>query len=149
MSQWWRPGTLVQVQRQRGGRVWYEWWNSWVRVLRRRISPQSLWPVWVQLTNWDVLTINEWMTDKLIFNWVFICAANPYPDVRRRYWNAYMLFYQKISDQNSPVLPKKSRVSIMRQEAEDLTLWVDTIFTSWTFYDHFNKLIIFLHTCPS
>ncbi|XP_061744458.1 ubiquitin carboxyl-terminal hydrolase 24 isoform X2 [Nerophis ophidion] len=48
--------------------------------------------------------------------------SNPYPDVRRRYWNAYMLFYQKISDQNSPVLPKKSRVSIMRQEAEDLTL---------------------------
>ncbi|XP_023275887.1 ubiquitin carboxyl-terminal hydrolase 24 [Seriola lalandi dorsalis] len=48
--------------------------------------------------------------------------TNPYPDVRRRYWNAYMLFYQKISDQNSPVLPKKSRVSIMRQEAEDLTL---------------------------
>lgn len=53
---------------------------------------------------------------------VCVCAANPYPDVRRRYWNAYMLFYQKISDQNSPVLPKKSRVSIMRQEAEDLTL---------------------------
>lgn len=53
---------------------------------------------------------------------VGVCAANPYPDVRRRYWNAYMLFYQKISDQNSPVLPKKSRVSIMRQEAEDLTL---------------------------
>ncbi|XP_037554150.1 ubiquitin carboxyl-terminal hydrolase 24 [Nematolebias whitei] len=48
--------------------------------------------------------------------------SNPYPDVRRRYWNAYMLFYQKISDQNSPALPKKSRVSIMRQEAEDLTL---------------------------
>lgn len=48
--------------------------------------------------------------------------ANPYPDVRRRYWNAYMLFYQRISDQNSPVLPKKSRVSIMRQEAEDLSL---------------------------
>ncbi|XP_035031705.1 ubiquitin carboxyl-terminal hydrolase 24 isoform X5 [Hippoglossus stenolepis] len=48
--------------------------------------------------------------------------SNPYPDVRRRYWNAYMLFYQKISDQNSPVQPKKSRVSIMRQEAEDLTL---------------------------
>ncbi|XP_034559403.1 ubiquitin carboxyl-terminal hydrolase 24 isoform X7 [Notolabrus celidotus] len=48
--------------------------------------------------------------------------SNPYPDVRRRYWNAYMLFYQKISDLNSPVLPKKSRVSIMRQEAEDLTL---------------------------
>uniref|UniRef100_A0A3Q2VTY4 Ubiquitin carboxyl-terminal hydrolase 24 n=1 Tax=Haplochromis burtoni TaxID=8153 RepID=A0A3Q2VTY4_HAPBU len=48
--------------------------------------------------------------------------SNPYPDVRRRYWNAYMLFYQKISDQNSPVLPKKSRVSIMRQEAEDLSL---------------------------
>ncbi|KAM9385228.1 ubiquitin carboxyl-terminal hydrolase 24 isoform 3-T3 [Pholidichthys leucotaenia] len=48
--------------------------------------------------------------------------SNPYPDVRRRYWNAYMLFYQKISDQSSPVLPKKSRVSIMRQEAEDLTL---------------------------
>ncbi|XP_073790154.1 ubiquitin carboxyl-terminal hydrolase 24 isoform X4 [Danio rerio] len=40
--------------------------------------------------------------------------SNPYPDVRRRYWNAYMLFYQRISDQNSPVLPKKSRVSIMR-----------------------------------
>lgn len=53
-----------------------------------------------------------------------MCAANPYPDVRRRYWNAYMLFYQKISDQNSPVLPKKSRVSIMRQEAEDLSLSV-------------------------
>lgn len=53
---------------------------------------------------------------------VCVRAANPYPDVRRRYWNAYMLFYQKISDQNSPVLPKKSRVSIMRQEAEDLTL---------------------------
>ncbi|XP_058887482.1 ubiquitin carboxyl-terminal hydrolase 24 isoform X2 [Acipenser ruthenus] len=48
--------------------------------------------------------------------------SNPYPDVRRRYWNAYMLFYQRISDQNSPVLPKKSRVSVMRQEAEDLTL---------------------------
>ncbi|KAG1964608.1 ubiquitin carboxyl-terminal hydrolase [Pimephales promelas] len=48
--------------------------------------------------------------------------SNPYPDVRRRYWNAYMLFYQRISDQNSPVLPKKSRVSIMRQEAEDLSL---------------------------
>lgn len=56
---------------------------------------------------------------------VNMCAANPYPDVRRRYWNAYMLFYQKISDQNSPVLPKKSRVSIMRQEAEDLSLSVD------------------------
>ncbi|XP_015211244.2 ubiquitin carboxyl-terminal hydrolase 24 isoform X3 [Lepisosteus oculatus] len=48
--------------------------------------------------------------------------SNPYPDVRRRYWNAYMLFYQRISDQNSPVLPKKSRVSVMRQEAEDLCL---------------------------
>uniref|UniRef100_A0A3P9QAJ6 Ubiquitin carboxyl-terminal hydrolase 24 n=1 Tax=Poecilia reticulata TaxID=8081 RepID=A0A3P9QAJ6_POERE len=48
--------------------------------------------------------------------------SNPYPDMRRRYWNAYMLFYQKISDQNSPALPKKSRVSIMRQEAEDLSL---------------------------
>ncbi|XP_078526269.1 ubiquitin carboxyl-terminal hydrolase 24 isoform X1 [Lissotriton helveticus] len=48
--------------------------------------------------------------------------SNPYPDVRRRYWNAYMLFYQRISDQNSPVLPKKSRVSVVRQEAEDLTL---------------------------
>ncbi|XP_051510524.1 ubiquitin carboxyl-terminal hydrolase 24 isoform X1 [Myxocyprinus asiaticus] len=48
--------------------------------------------------------------------------SNPYPDMRRRYWNAYMLFYQRISDQNSPVLPKKSRVSIMRQEAEDLSL---------------------------
>ncbi|XP_028817089.1 ubiquitin carboxyl-terminal hydrolase 24 isoform X2 [Denticeps clupeoides] len=48
--------------------------------------------------------------------------SNPYPDMRRRYWNAYMLFYQRISDQNSPVLPKKSRVSVMRQEAEDLTL---------------------------
>ena len=58
---------------------------------------------------------------------VCVCAANPYPDVRRRYWNAYMLFYQKISDQNSPVLPKKSRVSIMRQEAEDLTLWVNLL----------------------
>ncbi|CAB1332019.1 unnamed protein product [Coregonus sp. 'balchen'] len=29
---------------------------------------------------------------------------------------------KRISDQNSPVLPKKSRVSVMRQEAEDLTL---------------------------
>ncbi|XP_040263748.1 ubiquitin carboxyl-terminal hydrolase 24 isoform X2 [Bufo bufo] len=48
--------------------------------------------------------------------------SNPYPDVRRRYWNAYMLFYQRVSDQNSPVLPKKSRVSVVRQEAEDLTL---------------------------
>ncbi|XP_044286407.1 ubiquitin carboxyl-terminal hydrolase 24 isoform X3 [Varanus komodoensis] len=48
--------------------------------------------------------------------------SNPYPDVRRRYWNAYMLFYQRVSDQNSPVLPKKSRVSVMRQEAEDLSL---------------------------
>ncbi|KAG7316677.1 hypothetical protein KOW79_020218 [Hemibagrus wyckioides] len=48
--------------------------------------------------------------------------SNPYPDVRRRYWNAYMLFYQRISEQNSPVLPKKSRVSVMRQEAEDLSL---------------------------
>lgn len=56
--------------------------------------------------------------------WINVCTANPYPDVRRRYWNAYMLFYQKISDQNSPVLPKKSRVSIMRQEAEDLSLSV-------------------------
>ena len=53
---------------------------------------------------------------------VCVFSANPYPDVRRRYWNAYMLFYQRISDQNSPVLPKKSRVSVMRQEAEDLTL---------------------------
>ncbi|XP_034271054.1 ubiquitin carboxyl-terminal hydrolase 24 isoform X2 [Pantherophis guttatus] len=48
--------------------------------------------------------------------------SNPYPDVRRRYWNAYMLFYQRVSEQNSPVLPKKSRVSVVRQEAEDLTL---------------------------
>ncbi|KAG2461370.1 UBP24 hydrolase, partial [Polypterus senegalus] len=48
--------------------------------------------------------------------------SNPYPDVRRRYWNAYMLFYQRISEQNSPLLPKKSRVSVMRQEAEDLSL---------------------------
>ncbi|XP_043941443.1 ubiquitin carboxyl-terminal hydrolase 24 [Protopterus annectens] len=48
--------------------------------------------------------------------------SNPYPEVRRRYWNAYMLFYQRVSDQNSPVLPKKSRVSVMRQEAEDLSL---------------------------
>uniref|UniRef100_G3TRF4 Ubiquitin specific peptidase 24 n=1 Tax=Loxodonta africana TaxID=9785 RepID=G3TRF4_LOXAF len=42
--------------------------------------------------------------------------TNPYTDVRRRYWNAYMLFYQRVSDQNSPVLPKKSRVSVVRQE---------------------------------
>ncbi|KAH0519789.1 Ubiquitin carboxyl-terminal hydrolase 24, partial [Microtus ochrogaster] len=48
--------------------------------------------------------------------------TNPYTDVRRRYWNAYMLFYQRMSDQNSPVLPKKSRVSVVRQEAEDLSL---------------------------
>uniref|UniRef100_A0A8C5WGL6 Ubiquitin carboxyl-terminal hydrolase 24 n=1 Tax=Leptobrachium leishanense TaxID=445787 RepID=A0A8C5WGL6_9ANUR len=48
--------------------------------------------------------------------------SNPYPEVRRRYWNAYMLFYQRVSDQNSPVLPKKSRVSVVRQEAEDLSL---------------------------
>ncbi|KAH0618572.1 hypothetical protein JD844_017919, partial [Phrynosoma platyrhinos] len=48
--------------------------------------------------------------------------SNPYPDVRRRYWNAYMLFYQRVSEQNSPVLPKKSRVSVVRQEAEDLSL---------------------------
>uniref|UniRef100_A0A2K6RC96 Ubiquitin carboxyl-terminal hydrolase 24 n=1 Tax=Rhinopithecus roxellana TaxID=61622 RepID=A0A2K6RC96_RHIRO len=48
--------------------------------------------------------------------------TNPYTDVRRRYWNAYMLFYQRVSDQNSPVLPKKSRVSVVRQEAEDLSL---------------------------
>uniref|UniRef100_A0A2D4M3D9 Ubiquitinyl hydrolase 1 n=1 Tax=Micrurus spixii TaxID=129469 RepID=A0A2D4M3D9_9SAUR len=33
-----------------------------------------------------------------------------------------MLFYQRVSEQNSPVLPKKSRVSVVRQEAEDLTL---------------------------
>lgn len=52
----------------------------------------------------------------------FLSSANPYPDVRRRYWNAYMLFYQRVSDQNSPVLPKKSRVSVVRQEAEDLSL---------------------------
>ncbi|KAF5923119.1 hypothetical protein HPG69_012208 [Diceros bicornis minor] len=48
--------------------------------------------------------------------------TNPYTDVRRRYWNAYMLFYQRVSDQSSPVLPKKSRVSAVRQEAEDLSL---------------------------
>ncbi|XP_064415907.1 ubiquitin carboxyl-terminal hydrolase 24 isoform X2 [Latimeria chalumnae] len=48
--------------------------------------------------------------------------SNPYPDVRRRYWNAYMLFYQRMSDQNSPVLPKKSRVSVVRQEADDHSL---------------------------
>uniref|UniRef100_A0A4W3HTX5 Ubiquitin carboxyl-terminal hydrolase 24 n=1 Tax=Callorhinchus milii TaxID=7868 RepID=A0A4W3HTX5_CALMI len=48
--------------------------------------------------------------------------SNPYPEVRRRYWNAYMLFYQRTMDQNSPVLPKKSRVSVVRQEAEDLSL---------------------------
>ncbi|XP_078417060.1 ubiquitin carboxyl-terminal hydrolase 24 isoform X2 [Cetorhinus maximus] len=48
--------------------------------------------------------------------------SNPYPEVRRRYWNAYMLFYQRMLDQNSPVLPKKSRVSVVRQEAEDLSL---------------------------
>lgn len=53
---------------------------------------------------------------------LFSPPANPYPDVRRRYWNAYMLFYQRVSDQNSPVLPKKSRVSVVRQEAEDLSL---------------------------
>lgn len=35
-----------------------------------------------------------------------------------------MLFYQRVSDQNSPVLPKKSRVSVVRQEAEDLSLYV-------------------------
>nr|XP_044995148.1 ubiquitin carboxyl-terminal hydrolase 24 isoform X2 [Jaculus jaculus] len=46
--------------------------------------------------------------------------TNPYPDVRRRYWNAYMLFYQRASDQSSPVLPKKSRVGVVRQE--DLSL---------------------------
>lgn len=55
---------------------------------------------------------------------LLLSVANPYPDVRRRYWNAYMLFYQRISEQNSPVLPKKSRVSVMRQEAEDLSLSV-------------------------
>uniref|UniRef100_H3APV7 Ubiquitin carboxyl-terminal hydrolase 24 n=1 Tax=Latimeria chalumnae TaxID=7897 RepID=H3APV7_LATCH len=53
---------------------------------------------------------------------MFLFAANPYPDVRRRYWNAYMLFYQRMSDQNSPVLPKKSRVSVVRQEADDHSL---------------------------
>uniref|UniRef100_A0A8B9K9Q5 Ubiquitin carboxyl-terminal hydrolase 24 n=1 Tax=Astyanax mexicanus TaxID=7994 RepID=A0A8B9K9Q5_ASTMX len=57
--------------------------------------------------------------------------SNPYPDVRRRYWNAYMLFYQRISDQNSPVLPKKSRVSVMRQEAEDLSLGTFVIGSSF------------------
>ncbi|GAB5575117.1 ubiquitin carboxyl-terminal hydrolase 24 isoform X1 [Prionailurus iriomotensis] len=56
-----------------------------------------------------------------VFETVFI-ITNPYTDVRRRYWNAYMLFYQRVSDQNSPVLPKKSRVSVVRQEAEDLSL---------------------------
>lgn len=120
--QWEQPRTLVQVQWQRGGGVRHERRNSGVRVLWWRVPPQSLWPMWVH-------DMEEFLCNPLLGQcewsvlWL-LCAANPYPDVRRRYWNAYMLFYQKISDQNSPVLPKKSRVSIMRQEAEDLTLWV-------------------------
>lgn len=76
-----------------------------------------------------------------------MCAANPYPDVRRRYWNAYMLFYQKISDQNSPVLPKKSRVSIMRQEAEDLSLSVDLFIISFICQQIKNERFFFFFFC--
>lgn len=70
-------------------------------------------------------------------------VANPYPDVRRRYWNAYMLFYQRISEQNSPVLPKKSRVSVMRQEAEDLSLWVTQLNANKSHANGFSEADIF------
>lgn len=88
-------------------------------MLRRRVPAQSLRPMCVTHLG-RRSTFSRMLS--LCLTHLCVCAANPYPDVRRRYWNAYMLFYQKISDQNSPVLPKKSRVSIMRQEAEDLTL---------------------------
>lgn len=63
-----------------------------------------------------------------------------------------MLFYQKISDQNSPVLPKKSRVSIMRQEAEDLTLLVLQLFDHQIrclFICFYTKLLCLPRSAPS
>lgn len=123
---------LVVVPADVGTSSTTTWWRSLTWTMKpwsTSASVESTAPKFTtnvsdaQLLNLKSMWIST--TEHVVNFNVRVRAANPYPDVRRRYWNAYMLFYQKISDQNSPVLPKKSRVSIMRQEAEDLTLWVN------------------------
>lgn len=39
----------------------------------------------------------------------FVLSDNPYPDVRQRYWNAYMLFYEKADEVvKTPRTPRKT-----------------------------------------
>ncbi len=47
------------------------------------------------------------------FKTLVVCpiAASSYPEERLRYWNGYLLFYEKMEEVRTPMSAKKSRVS--------------------------------------
>lgn len=45
-------------------------------------------------------------------------AASSYPEDRLRYWNGYLLFYERVEEVRTPVSAKKSRVSLSKRSVE-------------------------------
>ncbi len=54
-----------------------------------------------------------WLLVLLSFSLIgfFLIAASSYPEERLRYWNGYLLFYEKMEEVRTPMSAKKSRVS--------------------------------------
>ena len=45
-------------------------------------------------------------------------TGSSYPEDRQRYWNGYLLFYERVEDPKTPVSAKKSKVIRMRNKEE-------------------------------
>jgi ubiquitin carboxyl-terminal hydrolase 9/24 len=50
-------------------------------------------------------------------------SSSAFPEDRLRYWNGYLLFYERIDDARTPVSAKKSKVTRIRP-SQELNLWV-------------------------
>ncbi len=52
-----------------------------------------------------------WPWFLVYLNHFVLIAASSYPEERLRYWNGYLLFYEKMEEVRTPMSAKKSRVS--------------------------------------
>lgn len=50
-------------------------------------------------------------------NVIFVIIASSYPEERLRYWNGYLLFYERMEDTTkTPISAKKSRMSFRKHD---------------------------------
>jgi len=49
---------------------------------------------------------------------VIVLSASSFPEERLRYWNAYLLFYEKVEEERGPLSAKKSKVVMWRNPHE-------------------------------